>query len=561
MKLHTKEIPVSKRTAEVVLVARFGIDTSLVGNFREVAMYKIKLIALFKSRQQGMRSYGLDLIPPHVRHLEAGVGKIKPPYPTFDQRQCLGVALFRVLEGDLQSEANAEHRHSGPVRLKERPIKTRLLQTAHGAPRRTHTGKDDPTCRSNTLWIVGNLCDKPHLGAGTGNAPQVARLVINDDCGQSRSVPRVRGELYLLVQTHLIRNGLRCEHLRPLRMITTMYRFDAVLLCNLGSPKSTRIDDVRSYLREFLMDPYVLQMPSFARWLLVNLLILPFRPARTAEAYASIWSQEGSPLLAYSQKLKDALGRYLRLPVVLGMRYGSPSLEEAFSELSTSGAQRILLAPLYPQFADSTNTTCIEQATRIATRLGIEMQVLAPFYQAPAWLDAVSESCRRAMPTDIDCLLFSFHGLPEIHIKRADPTGTTCLNRSDCCEAPAAAAATCYRHQCLVSAREIAQRLGLRTNQHRVAFQSRLGRAKWLQPATDQVLERLPLEGVKRLAVVCPGFTADNLETLEEIGIRGRQAFLQAGGESFTLLPCLNDDPAWIEALAALCMEQPSATT
>ena len=341
-------------------------------------------------------------------------------------------------------------------------------------------------------------------------------------------------------------------------IIAAMNRFDAVLLCNLGSPASPRIEDVRVYLREFLMDPQVLQMPSFARWVLVNLFILPFRPARSAEAYLSIWTEEGSPLLVYSEKLKGALGQFLGMPVALGMRYGTPSLEEAFTELSQSGARRVLLAPLYPQFADSTNTTCIEQATRIATRLGIEMQVLAPFYQEPAWLDAVAESLRRAMPTDIDCLLFSFHGLPEIHIKRADPTGTTCLRSSDCCEAPGAAAATCYRHQCLVSTREIARRLGLTTDQYRVSFQSRLGRAKWLQPATDQVLISLPSEGVKHLAVACPGFTADNLETLEEIGIRGREAFLQAGGESFTLLPCLNDDPVWVQGLAALCQGSPS---
>ena len=341
-------------------------------------------------------------------------------------------------------------------------------------------------------------------------------------------------------------------------MMRTMNRFDAVLLCNLGSPASTRIEDVRAYLREFLMDSYVLQMPSFARWILVNLFILPFRPARTAEAYRSIWTEEGSPLLVFSQRLKDALGDFLNLPVALGMRYGPPSLEEAFETLSGSGARNVLLAPLYPQFADSTSTTCIEQATRIATRLEIQMQVLAPFYRAPAWLDALAQSYRRTLPSNVDCLLLSFHGLPEIHIKRADPTGAICLKRSDCCEAPGTAAATCYRHQCLVSAGEIAGRLGLSKDQYRVSFQSRIGRAKWLQPATDQVLATLPSEGVRRLAVACPGFTADNLETFEEIGIRGREIFLRAGGESFTLLPCLNDDPAWVRGLAALIRESQS---
>ena len=336
-------------------------------------------------------------------------------------------------------------------------------------------------------------------------------------------------------------------------MMRAMKPFDAVLLCNLGSPSSFRVEDVRSYLREFLMDPHVLQMPAPIRWLLVNLLILPFRPARTAEAYESIWTTQGSPLLMHSKNLKEKLGGQLELPVALGMSYGAPSLQGAIDELAQAGCTSVLLVPLYPQFADSTNTTCIEKTRALARKRGLEVEVLAPFFDEPMWLDAVAELYAHSVPPDAQLLLLSYHGLPEAHIRRADPTGNTCLARSDCCEEPRDAAATCYRHQCLVSAREIAKRLGFSADQYRVSFQSRLGRAKWLSPATDQVLASLPREGIDHLAVACPGFTADNLETLEEIGIRGRETFLAAGGKSFNLIPCLNDGKDWVEGLAQMC--------
>ena len=329
---------------------------------------------------------------------------------------------------------------------------------------------------------------------------------------------------------------------------------DAVLVCNLGSPSSPRPADVRAYLREFLMDPHVLQMPRLVRWALVNLIILPFRPARTAAAYASIWTAAGSPLLVHANALARALGRELEQPVAIGMRYGSPSIREGLQQLSREGATRVRLAPLYPQFADSTTTTCTQEARAEAARLGLDLAVLAPFFSRRAWLDTIVETIKCAMPNDSDCLLLSYHGLPEAHIKRADPTGRTCLAQEGvaCCQAPGEAAATCYRHQCLVSGWEIGKRLKLKRDQYRITFQSRLGRAKWLLPATDQVLRSLPSEGIRRLTVACPGFTADNLETLEEIGMRGKAQFLEAGGESFTLVPCLNDNAAWVGALAGM---------
>ena len=342
-------------------------------------------------------------------------------------------------------------------------------------------------------------------------------------------------------------------------MMHTMKDSNGILLCNLGTPKSTALDDVRRYLREFLMDPHVLQIPTIPRWLLVNLFILPFRPLRTAEAYRRIWTREGSPLLLYNQRLREKLATRLKVPVALGMRYGAPSLEDAIQELAQAGCTNLLLVPLYPQFAESTNTTCIEAVTALVERRAMEIKVTAPFYAETAWLDAVSSSLKQSIPTHAELLLLSFHGLPELHIKKSDPTGNTCLVRGDCCDSPGAAAATCYRHQCLASARQIAKRLGFSEDQYRVSFQSRLGRAKWLLPATDQVLASLPNEGIRHLAVACPGFTADNLETLEEIGIGGKETFLAAGGESFTLIPCLNDRDEWVDALAAICQQSSSS--
>ena len=330
---------------------------------------------------------------------------------------------------------------------------------------------------------------------------------------------------------------------------------DGVLICNLGSPDSPAVTDVRRYLREFLMDPWVLQIPRPLRWILVNLVILPLRPARTAEAYAKIWTRAGSPLMMHSQNLASALAEALDLPVAVAMRYGSPSIEAGFESLSQAGARRVLLVPMYPQFADSTTTTCMELALEEARHRHIDISILPPFYAQPQWLDAVADSCRRVLPPNLDCLLLSFHGLPEAHIKRADMTGSTCLATPECCDHPGAAASTCYRHQCHVSRAEIARRLELSDAQCRIAFQSRLGPTRWLAPNTEEVLESLPSEGIRHLAVACPGFSADNLETIEEIGIRGREIFLAAGGESFQLVPCLNDAQHWVRALASLCRD------
>jgi ferrochelatase len=334
-----------------------------------------------------------------------------------------------------------------------------------------------------------------------------------------------------------------------------------ILLVNLGSPASTTVADVRRYLSEFLMDRYVIDSPWPIRKLIVAALILPFRPARTAAAYAAIWRDDGdSPLLFHSRALATTLGRRIDAPVALAMRYGNPSIDAGIDTLVHAGVEEILLVPLYPQHADSTRRTAVEHTRAALARLRAppRLRVLPPFYDDVGYLEALTDLVRRHLTDPVEHLLFSFHGLPERQIRKADPTGSHCLERPDCCDVPSPAHASCYRHQCFATARAVALALGRSPTSWSVSFQSRLGRLPWLSPYTDEVLGQLPARGVRRLAVVCPAFVADNLETLEEIGVRGREQFIGAGGESLTLVPCLNDDDGWVDALARLCRKPPA---
>ena len=280
---------------------------------------------------------------------------------------------------------------------------------------------------------------------------------------------------------------------------------------------------------------------------------------KTAEAYASIWENdpgpEGAPLLRLSRALADQVAEAAELPLVLAMRYGEPSIADGIEALLSTGVDEILLVALYPHHADSTRTTTIVAARQALAAAGREatLRVLPPFYDQPGYLDAVAGVCAQRLREDTQLLLFSYHGLPERHITRADPTGSHCLTVENCCEVSSVAHASCYRHQCQATSRGVASRLGLTDVQWRTSYQSRLGRLPWLTPYTDQVIEALPGEGITRLAVICPAFVVDNLETLEEIGIRGREQFLAAGGESFTLIECLNDTPNWVKTLANWC--------
>lgn len=337
-----------------------------------------------------------------------------------------------------------------------------------------------------------------------------------------------------------------------------------VLLVNLGTPDAPRAPEVRRYLREFLVDPRVIDINPVGRWLLVNLFVAPFRAPKSAEAYEQVWTKAGSPLLVHSRDLADAVAK--RLPhyeVELGMRYGRPSLVDGMSRLRDAGCDHLVLVPLYPQYASSSTGSTLELVYREAQRLWNTpyISVTPPFFDHPGFLDAFASVGRPVLADlDPDHVVFSFHGLPERQIKKSDPTGRHCLASDDCCDRaiaaddgePAAAGRDCYRAQCVSTARGIAERLGISRDGYTISFQSRLGRAEWIKPDTPSVVNTLQQRGVKRIAVFCPAFVADCLETLEEIGIRLKSEFEGAGGERLELVPSLNAEAVWVDAVVDL---------
>jgi ferrochelatase len=330
----------------------------------------------------------------------------------------------------------------------------------------------------------------------------------------------------------------------------------AVLLVNLGSPASADPADVKRYLDEFLMDPYVLDIPTPLRALLVKGYILNTRPAKSAEAYAKIWTEDGSPLITISERTRAALEARMGLPVGLAMRYGEPSIFNGILELIARAGEidELTVVPMYPQYAMASTQTVEAAVARSLDNRNIRYRFVPPFYSDAGYLDASAALIRRNYPARTDYVLFSYHGIPKRHLRKTDPTGKHCLSSEACCMMSSPAHATCYRHQIIETTEKLAKRLGLKNGQYGFAFQSRLG-GGWLEPFTDIELTKLPAQGKKRIVVVCPSFVADCLETLEEMAIRGHDSFMEAGGESFTYLPCLNDDPRWIDALAALCKE------
>jgi len=331
-----------------------------------------------------------------------------------------------------------------------------------------------------------------------------------------------------------------------------------VLLVQLGTPDSPEVPDVRRYLREFLSDPRVIDIPAAARWLLLRAVILPSRPRRSAAAYQSIWTAEGSPLLVHTRELAGAVAARLgpAFRVEVGMRYGSPSITRAVERLTAAGADRLVALPLFPQYAGSSSGSAL-QATldALGRRWNVpEVRTLGPFFEAPGFVEAAAEAARPVLAeTRPEHVLFSYHGLPERQVQRSDPTGRHCLAGGDasCCEAPPPEVrAFCYRAQCVATSRALASALGLEEGTWSSSFQSRLGRIPWIRPYTDEVLPELAGRGVRRLAVLCPSFVADCLETLEEIGIRGREQWQELGGEVLGLAPCVNAAPRFADAVA-----------
>ncbi len=336
------------------------------------------------------------------------------------------------------------------------------------------------------------------------------------------------------------------------------------LLAQLGTPASTAVADVRRYLREFLSDPRVLDIPAPARWLLLNAVILPFRSPRSAAAYRSIWMPEGSPLLVYGQALREGVAKTLGdgFRVELGMRYGSPSLADALERLVAADVERIVVLPLFPQYAGSSSGSALERIHALAgARWNVpSLTTLPEFPDDPAFIDALAAVARPDLEAfRPDHLLLSYHGLPERQIRRSDESGAHCLTRAGCCDALGPRNRHCYRAQCMATSRALVAALGWPAERSTTAFQSRLGRTPWIRPYTDQVMPELAQRGVRRLAVLCPSFVADCLETLEEIGIRGREQWLEAGGEALCLVPCVNAAPPFVEAVAGWIREAAGA--
>ena len=330
----------------------------------------------------------------------------------------------------------------------------------------------------------------------------------------------------------------------------------AVLLINLGSPDSTSVPDVRRYLGEFLMDGNVIDMPYLLRALIVKGFILPFRPKHSAHAYKKIWWPEGSPLVVISQRVRDAVAERMDVPVELAMRYGNPSIPDAVKRLTAQGIREVFVVPLYPHYAMSTIGSTVEAVEHAVAkqRADLTLQVIEPFYDEPTYIKTLAESVRPYLDKGYDHLLVSYHGLPERHLRKTDPTGSHCLSSAQCCSTASEAHVTCYRHQVLRTTDAFTEYLGIPRDKYTVSFQSRLGKDAWLTPSTVDEAESLGRSGIKRLVVMCPAFVSDCLETLEEIGMGVRDTFLEAGGESFEMVPCLNEATPWIDTLEKYCV-------
>lgn len=327
-----------------------------------------------------------------------------------------------------------------------------------------------------------------------------------------------------------------------------------VLLSNIGSPKSYDVEDVKKYLQNFLMDKDVINLPFPLRWLLVNGLIVPRRAPHSAKNYQKVWiEKKGSPLTVYTQEFAQQLQKELgpEYVVKIGMRYAEPTMKKALQDFAEAQVSRLVLAPLFPQYAEATTESSLKEIKRLMKNLNLSLPTksLPPFYDEDAFIKPSVRMIRDTLKDKKpDHYLFSFHGLPESHVRKIEG----CLISEGCCFEQEACAKNCYRAQCFKSATDIAESLNIPDSHWSVSFQSRLGRAEWLKPSTDHTLEVLAKTGKKNIAVICPSFVADCIETLEEIGLGGQEIFQEHGGQDYTLVPCLNADREWTQGFADL---------
>ncbi len=326
-----------------------------------------------------------------------------------------------------------------------------------------------------------------------------------------------------------------------------------VLLVNLGSPESPEPKDVKVYLDEFLMDERVIDLPSFLRTLLVRGIILNTRPKKSAKAYKKIWWKEGSPLIVLSKRLLQKMEAKVQLPLALGMRYGKPSIQSGLQELADKGVTEVLLVPLYPQFAMATTETILVLAESLRQKHFPQMEftTLPPFYKHPDYIRVLSQSIEESLKgKEWEHLLFSYHGVPERHIRKSDSTKSHCKIDGQCCQTASPAHQFCYRHQCFETTRLVAEYLELKSDSYSTSFQSRLGLDPWLQPYTDKTVAKMAQSGVKNMAIVTPAFVTNCLETLEEIGMEAVEDFEEKGGDHLHVIPCINDREDWVNVMS-----------
>ena len=329
-----------------------------------------------------------------------------------------------------------------------------------------------------------------------------------------------------------------------------------ILLINLGSPKDLEDSSVKDYLKEFLSDDFVIDYPKVIQQILVNWLIVPNRYKKTKEAYSTIWTDKGSPLIAETIELGKKLSKKTSIPVEVAMRYQEPSIEDALIKLHEKNISEIKVIPLYPHYAMSTSKTTQKEVMRIKDRLRLKSSIefVDSFYDAKGYIEALCEIIKNKLHPQSDYLLFSYHGIPKRHLKKTDPTKNHCLQSKTCCDQESLAKPYCYKAQVIETSRLCAETLCLKSNEWGISFQSRIGPG-WIEPFTDIELKKLGNSGIKNLNVICPSFVIDNLETLEEVNLRGREIFIKAGGENFNYIPCLNTNPLWLNFLEDIVKE------
>jgi ferrochelatase len=331
-----------------------------------------------------------------------------------------------------------------------------------------------------------------------------------------------------------------------------------VLLVNLGTPDSPQTADVRKYLREFLMDKRVIDIPFLSRWMLVNLIIAPFRAPKSAKIYQQLWQDRGSPLMFYGLDVTEELQRLLGddFVCVLGMRYQNPSIASALKKLNEQQVKKIIVIPLFPQYASATTGSVIDKVMEIVKDWQVipDIQFISKFFDDELFIKAFAEIGRKYLEDgDYQHIVFSYHGIPERQIRKASVSGY-CQLSDKCCRTYGRYNQFCYRAQCFATSRLLAKELDIPDSQYTVAFQSRLGKDPWLQPYTDQVIKSLPSKGIKRVLAFSPSFISDCLETTIEVGEEFREEFIEAGGEKWQLVESLNNHPLWVETLRRMVM-------